>query len=288
MARKTSNDENEEGYGSESTGRPIWTGSISFGLVNVPVSLYSLEQRDEIHFKLLDSRNNAGVKYQRVNQVTGEEVPWDQIVRAYEYSDENLIVISNEELKGLQVESLKQIEVQAFVNRDQVDEMFYEKPYILVPKKKTEKGYVLLREVMERTGRIGIAKVAIRTREYLAALLPRGPGLVVMLMRYASEMRSLKNYNLPDQEPEAYNISEREMLLAEQLVEAMVVDWSPGQYKDQYREALMNWVDEKVKSGGLTPKVSADEATALPEAANVIDLASLLTESVKSKEASGD
>jgi len=283
MARKAAAEESENER-PDGTGRPIWTGSISFGLVNVPVSLFSLEQKSEIGFKMLDGRDKANIKYQRVNAISGKEVPWDQIVKGYEYSDENYVVLTKEDFENLQLESLKTIDVQAFVPREQIDDLYFEKPYILIPKKKTEKGYVLLREVLANSGQVGIAKVAIRTREYLAALMPRGKALVVFLLRFAHELRQVDSYALPDKSLEAYNITDREMKLAEQLVEAMKTDWEPLQYKDDYREALIAWIDKKVESGGLTPKPGLEEVEEGPrESRNVIDLASLLSESVKDR-----
>lgn len=283
MARKATTEESENER-PDGTGRPIWTGSISFGLVNVPVSLFSLEQRNELGFKMLDARDKANVKYQRVNAVTGKEVPWDQIVKGYEYSDENYVVLTKEDFENLAVESLKTIDVQAFVPREAIDEMYFEKPYILVPKKKMEKGYVLLRDVLKESGRMGIAKVAIRTREYLAALMPRDNALVVIMLRFAHELRQVDSYNLPDKGHEAYNISDREVKLAEQLVQSMEEDWEPLKYHDEYREALLEWIDKKVESGGLTPRIAAVEGDDQPrETRNVIDLASLLSESVKNR-----
>ncbi|MBX3111395.1 MAG: Ku protein [Fimbriimonadaceae bacterium] len=283
MARKPAAEDNDSER-PDGTGRPIWTGSISFGLVNVPVSLFSLEQKSEIGFKMLDGRDKANIKYLRVNAVSGKEVPWDQIVKGYEYSDENYVVLTKEDFENLALESLKTIDVQAFVPREQIDELYFEKPYVLIPKKKTEKGYVLLREVLASSGRVGIAKVAIRTREYLAALMPRGNALVVFLLRFAHELRQIDGYALPDQPMESYNITEREVKLAEQLVVAMEADWDPLQYKDDYREALIAWIDKKVESGGLTPKPGLEDIEEGPrESRNVIDLASLLSESVKNR-----
>ncbi|MBS1705864.1 MAG: Ku protein [Armatimonadetes bacterium] len=267
---------------SGSPGRPIWSGSISFGLVNVPVSLYSLEQRSDLHFRMIDSRDHAAIRYERVNELTGEEVPWDQIVKAYEYSDDNYIVLTKEDFESVRVDSVRAIDVQAFVDRVEIDEMFFDKPYIVLPKKRAEKGYVLLRDVLKQSGRVGIAKVAIRSREYLAALMPRGDALVVMLLRFAQELKSLRNFKLPHQDTSEYNVSERELDLAAQLVDAMTVPWEPAAYHDEYRKALMDWIETKAESGGLTARVSAEEDE-LPETSNVLDLAALLKESMAGK-----
>lgn len=248
----------------------------------MPIALYSLEQRSDLHFRMLDGRDKAGIRYQRINEATGEEVPWSEIVKAYEYSDDNYVVLTPEELKNIQLDSVKTIDVKAFVQRSEIDEIFYDKPYIVVPKKKAEKGYVLLRDVLAETDRVGIAKVAIRTREYLAALVPRGPAMVVMLLRFAQELRKPSAFRVPREDPSAYNISEREHDLARQLVEAMTVNWDPSEYEDEYRTALINFIEERVKSGGLTPKAPTEDEP-LRESANVIDLAALLRESLSGK-----
>lgn len=263
-------------------GRPIWSGSIAFGLVNVPVTLHALEQKSDLSFKLLDSRDHSGIRYERVNEVTGKEVPWDQIVKGYEYSDDNYVVLSDEDFKRVAVEASKQIDVQGFVPRDAIDDLYFDKPYVLLPKKKAEKGYVLLREIMRRSGTAAIARVVIRTREHLAAVEPKGQALVVVLLRFHQELRDVSAYDLPDADPAKYNISDRELQLAEQLVAAMTADWQPESYHDEYREALMAWIEQKATSGGLTPiqSADADEGT---ESTNVIDLADLLRKSMQAK-----
>src|SRR5690606_16819359 len=153
--------------------RPIWTGTLSFGLLNVPVSLMTGERKVDLSFRMLDSRNNARVRYERVNAETGEEVPWKEIVKAFEYDKGNYVVIEEEDLKAAAPEGTESVEVETFVDADAIGVEYYEKPYVLVPGKKAEKGYVLLREVLRDTNRIGIARVVIRTREYLAAVMPK-------------------------------------------------------------------------------------------------------------------
>jgi hypothetical protein len=153
--------------------RPIWNGTISFGLLNVPVQLYSGERSVDLHFRMLDSRDKSPVRYERVNSETGEEVPWKEIVKGFEYSKGSYVVIDEEDLRKAAPESTETVDIEAFVDRADIDPMYFEKPYYLVPGKKAEKGYVLLREVLEKTGKIGIARVVIRTRQYLAALSAR-------------------------------------------------------------------------------------------------------------------
>ena len=167
--------------------RPIWKGHISFGLVNVPVILHAAERRaGDLSFRMIDSRNSARVRYERVNEETGEEVPWDKIVKGYEYEDGNYVLMSEEELEHASPEMTRTIEIEQFVDLDDIDIRYFDRPYVLVPGNKGEKGYVLLREAIRDAGKVGIAKVVIRARQYLAALIPQGDALVLELLRYRS------------------------------------------------------------------------------------------------------
>ncbi len=169
--------------------RAIWKGNISFGLVNVPIELYSAEKKSELHFKLLDKRSNSAVHYQRVSEKTGEEVPWDQIVKGYEYEGGDVVVLTEEDFKKAAVEATQTIEISDFVDLDDIEYRYFEKPYYVVPGKKAGKGYVLLREVLKRTGKVGISKVVIRSRQYLSALIPEENALVLVILRYYQELR---------------------------------------------------------------------------------------------------
>ena len=177
--------------------RPIWNGTISFGLLNVPVQLYSGERTVDLHFRMLDSRDNSPVRYERVNSETGEEVPWKELVKGFEYSKGNYVVLDEADIRKAAPQSTETVEIEAFVQRDQIDPMFFEKPYYLVPSKKAEKGYVLLREVLAKTGKVGISRVVIRTRQYLAALSPRGDALMLDLMRFPQEIVKADEFSLP-------------------------------------------------------------------------------------------
>ena len=179
--------------------RPIWNGTLSFGLLNIPIQLMPGERKaDEIHFRMLDARNKAPVRYERVNAETGEEVPWKEIVKAYEYSKGNYVVLDPEDIAAAASEHREVIEMEAFVQRSDISPAYLEKPYVLVPGKKAEKGYVLLREVLEKTKRVGIGRVVIRTREYLAMVLPEGDALMLILLRFPQELVDLADYKLPE------------------------------------------------------------------------------------------
>jgi DNA end-binding protein Ku len=262
--------------------RPIWSGTLSFGLLNVPVALMSGERSVDLHFRMLDSRSNTPVRYERVNAETGEEVPWKEIVKAFEYSKGSYVVLEPEDIKSAAAEGHEVVDVKTFVAADSIGPEYFEKPYILVPGKKAEKGYVLLRETLKRTGRIGIARVVIRTREYLSAVMPRGNALLLMLMRYPQELVDAEDYKIPGGEAAQYRISDKEIQMAEQLIESMSDDWNPTDYRDEFRERLRQVIEKRMKSKGLV-STEVEEAE-VPENAttNVVDFMSLLQKSLAS------
>jgi len=266
--------------------RPIWKGHISFGLVSIPITLYSAEKRFDLHFKLLDSRDKAKIRYSRVNEVAGEEVPWDQIVKGYEYDDDKYVIVEDEEFKKVAVEATRTIEIEDFIERDSIDYPYFDKPYFVVPDKKNQKGYVLLREVLRNTGKVGIAKVVIHTREYLSALFASEDVLVLELLRFEQELRSPGEFELPEGGLSDYKVTKKEVELAEKLVEAMTTKWQPKKYKDEYRDELMEWIQKKAKSGGVE---AAPESPEEPEeeGGKVIDMMELLKKSVEGKGDSG-
>lgn len=229
--------------------RPIWKGHVTFGLVNVPVVLYSAEQRADLSFHLIDSRNTARIQYDRVNEETGEEVPWDKIVKGYEYEDGNYVLLSKEELETASVEMTRTIEIEQFVDLNQIDVRFFERPYVLVPDKKGEKGYVLLREAIAGSGKAGIASVVIRSRQHLAALMPSGDALILELLRYQQELRNLNDFDLPGQSLKEYKVDKKEIELASQLIDGMTAEWDPAEHHDEYRGVLMKLIEKKIKSG---------------------------------------
>jgi DNA end-binding protein Ku len=259
--------------------RPIWKGQISFGLVNVPVTLYSAEQKADLSFRLIDSRNSARIRYERVNEATGEEVPWDNIVKGYEYDDGNYVLLSNEELESASAELTKTIEIEQFVDLEAIDPVAFDKPYYLVPGKGGEKGYVLLREAMQQSGRVGIAQVVIRSRGHLAALMPRGNALILDLLRYQQEIRPLAQYDVPAGTLKDYKITKKELELAGQLIDGMTAEWEPDQFEDEYRKAVMALIEKRIKSGE-TEQVS-DVEEAAPEAPRTVNFMDVLKQSVE-------
>jgi DNA end-binding protein Ku len=262
--------------------RAIWKGHISFGLVNVPVTLYSAEQKTDLSFSLVDSRNQARVRYQRVNELTGEEVPWEDVAKAFEYDDGNYLLLSKEDFEKVAVEASKTIEIEDFVEQKAVDYVYFDKPYILEPGTKGEKGYVLLREVLKSTGKIGIARVVIRTKEYLAALMPQGDALILDLLRFHQELRPEEEFDLPGGDVDDYGISKKEIDMAEKLVEGMAGEWEPEKYHDEYREALLKWIHEKIEEEGGAKSAELPEPAG-KEPGEVVDFMELLKKSVEEK-----
>jgi len=242
--------------------RPIWKGHISFGLVNVPVQLHAAERRSDLQLHLVDSRNHARVRYERINAETGEEVPWNEIVKGYEYSDGNYVILTEEELKRAAPEVTKRIEIEAFVPLADIDILYFDRPYYLEPAKGGDKGYVLLREALSESGRVGIARVVIRTRQHMAAMVPRGEVLVLELLRYAQEVISPADLKIPRGAPRTVGVTPQELKVARTLVDSMTSEWDPEQYHDEYRDALMKWIDKRIKSGqteALTEPLPAEE-----------------------------
>ena len=261
--------------------RPIWTGTLSFGLLNVPVSLMSGERRVDISFRMLDSRDNNPVRYERVNAETGEEVPWKDVVKAFEYDKGSYVVLEQDDIRSAAPESHETVEVETFVDAADIPPTYYEKPYILVPAKKAEKGYVLLRETLRDTGKVGIARVVIRTREYLAAVMPQGDALVLVLLRYPQEVVDASEYPLPEGGAGDYRINAKEREMAGQLIEAMSGDWDPSQYRNEFRERLEKVIRDRMKSQGVVSRDDDDERD-VPEDAttNVVDFMALLQKSI--------
>jgi DNA end-binding protein Ku len=260
--------------------RPIWTGTLSFGLLNIPIRLMSGEKRTDLHFRMLDSRDNAPVKYERVNGDTGEEVPWKDVVKAFEYRKGNYVILEDEDFRVAAPESHEAVEIAAFIDADAIGPEYYEKPYVLVPGKKAEKGYVLLRETLAETNKIGIAHVVVRTREYLSAVMAKGDALILVLMRYPQELVDIDDYEIPTGSAASHRVTKPEMQMARQLIESMATTWKPSDYKDEFRAKLHKAIEKRMKSKGV---VKAPEEEAPEEATtNIVDFMDLLKKSLAS------
>jgi len=255
--------------------RPIWKGSISFGLVNIPVGLYSATRSaEQIKFHMLRKGDLSPIRYKRVAEADGKEVPWENIVKGYEYKKGQFVVLDDEDFERVKIASNQTVDIKEFVDLEEIDPMFFDQPYFLAPEKGGDKAYTILREALNRTNKVGIAKVVIKTREHLAAVKPMGEALVLELMYFADELADPKELKLPDTK----NIGQRELKMAESLIENMVGKWEPNKYKDEYREALLELIKEKIKSGG---KVAAGAKTSRAKSTRIVDLVSVLQQSLE-------
>ncbi len=262
----------------------IWNGVISFGLLNIPVSLQSGSRSTDLHFRMLDSRDNNPIRFERVNAETGEEVPWKQIVKAFEYDKGNYVVLDKADFKAAAPDSLETVEIESFVERNAINPMYHEKPYYLVPGRKADKGYVLLREVLRRTERIGIGRVVIRTREYLCAVMPIEDALVMILLRFPQEIVPADTFKLPGRSLSDHRISSREVTMAEQLVESMTVEFDPGAYIDDFRARLHEVIDARIRAQeGTVTSAEAEEEEDEKPTTNVVDFMALRRQSLAGK-----
>jgi DNA end-binding protein Ku len=261
--------------------RPVWRGHISFGLVHIPVNLYNAERRTDLQLHMIDSRDKSRVRYERVNADTGAEVPWDSIVKGYEYSDGQYVILNDEELKRAAPEATRSIDIEAFVKVEEIDPIYFDKPYYLEPGKGAEKGYVLLRTAMREAGKVGIARVVIRTRQYMAALSARDELLVLDLLRYRQEILPTDELNIPKNLTRGHGVTNQELKIAGTLIDSMSDAWRPEKYHDEYREQLMKWIEQKVKSGDMHHP--AEETSDEPEAPAPINFMEALKRSLGEK-----
>ncbi len=260
--------------------RPTWKGAITFGLVHIPVTLYSGSRNNDLDFTMLDKRDMAPVGYQRVNKRSGQEVPWDEIVKGYEYEEDRYVVMSEEDFKQANPKATQTVDIFAFVDGARIPPYYFDKPYYLEPGKRGEKGYALLRETLKRTGKVGLANVVIRTKQHLAAVMAVEDLLVLDTMRYAEEIVPPKALTLPPAELKRSGVSDKEVAMAERLVEDMSEEWDPERYRDTYRDDLMQRVEEKVRAH-QTHVIPEPGKAAESQGAEIIDLVSMLKQSLE-------
>ncbi len=250
--------------------RPVWKGSISFGLVYIPIAVYPATREEKLSFRQLRATDLSPIRYKKVAEADMKEVSADQIVKGFEYERGRYVVLKDEDFEKVRIESTHSIDITDFVDLEQVDPKFFYKPYFLEPQKGGEKAYALLHKALSGTGKIGIAKVVISNREYLASVKPDGLFLVLELMHFASEVLSPAELNRPKTE-----LNERELKMAQALIESMSVEWQPEKYRDEYRSAVMEMIEQKAQKKEL-PKVEARA----PRTTNVVDLVKVLQESL--------
>ena len=256
--------------------RAIWKGSISFSLINIPIALYPATRREELKFRLLRASDMSPVNYKRVAEADGKEVPWEHIVKGYEYEKGKFIVLKDEDFKRADIEATQSVDILDFVKLEDIDPIYFDKPYYLEPEKRGEKAYSLLREALKQSGKVGIAKVVIKTRQHLASVKPEKNLLVLELMHFSEEIIETKELKIPANP----SIAAKELAMAKDLISKMSGKWDPGKYQDEYREALMEVIHKKVERGGkeLPARGKAKKPT------NVVDLVSVLQESLQHAE----
>ncbi len=261
-----------------SSTRTLWKGAISFGLVHIPVTLHSATQENRMRFNLLNKRTMNPVGNQQVNKATGESMAREEVVKGFEYEKDQYVVISPEEIQAALPKSTQTIEIEAFIDGAQIPTEYYNKPYYVAPASKGQKPYLLLLETMKRTGKVGIARVVISTRQHLAALVPGEHGLVLELLRWSDEVRDTAGLPLPDAQTK---VTEKELKMAEQLVNELKDKWKPESFHDEFREKLEKVVEAKVKAGKGEHVVKPIEGEEVQASADVIDLTELLRKSLR-------
>ncbi|GGX94200.1 Ku protein [Massilia dura] len=267
--------------------RSLWKGAISFGLVHIPVDLYSAVKQNELDLTMLDKRDFSPIGFKRYNKGNNKEVAWDNIIKGYEYTSGEYVVLSDEDLKQANVKATQTIDILAFVNAEDVPLTYYETPYYLAPGRGGAKVYALLRETLRRAGRIGIATVVIRTKQHLCALVASEDGIIMNTLRYADEIRDAEGLDLPAKGLKAAGITDKELKMALSLVEGMSEEWDPSQYHDTYKEDVLALVEKKVKAGQTKSITMPSKETEAKPSSNVIDLVALLKQSLGNKPGKG-
>lgn len=259
--------------------RSMWKGSIAFGLVNIPVELYSATRDHRPRFRLLHAKDEEPVKYERVCQKEGKPVAWEDLVKGYEYAKGQFVVLTKDDFKTAALEKTKTIDILDFVDPQEVDERYFETPYYLQPGKGAERAYVLLREAIRASGKIGISKMILRDAQHLAAVEAIGDALVLTMMRFSDELADLKEFNFPHK----VDVRPAELKMAQQLIDNLVSEWKPDKYTDEYKVNLLRVINAKLK--GKKPKLIDEDTT--PKQAEVVDLMARLRASLEGRSGAG-
>ena len=255
--------------------RTMWTGSISFGLVNIPISLCPATREENLKFSMLRKSDLSPINFKRVAQADGKTVEWADIVKGYEYEKGKFVVLKEEDFKRVDIEATHSIDIIDFVALDEINPMHFDTPYYVEPGRGADRAYTLMREALCDSGKVGIAKVVIRTKQHLAAVKPSGKILVLELMRFATEIVDSDGVKTPDSAAPG----KQEMAMAKSLIDSMTHRWDSERYEDEYKKKLEELIDEKVAAGGKeVPKKIEGKQGKGPT--NVIDLVSVLQQSI--------
>ncbi|MGF6349668.1 Ku protein [Variovorax sp. W2I14] len=266
--------------------RVLWKGAISFGLVHIPVALYSATTDHGIDFDWLDKRSMDPVGYKRINKKTGKEITRENIVKGVEYEDGEYVVLSDKEIAAAYPRTTQTIEIETFVPANGIPFVYLERPYYVAPINRGAKVYALLRETLQRSERVGVARVVIQTKQHLAVLVPVGPGLVLNLLRWGADIRPWNDLPLPSEDAKKAGLTDRELKMAQQLVEDMSGEWDPTEYKDEFKDEILRLIDRKVKAGQTETVTQPDPEEGQStegKGAKIIDLTELLQRSLRSK-----
>ena len=262
--------------------RVLWKGAITFGLVHIPVALHTATSTSGLDFDWLDKRSMDPVGYKRINKKTGKEIAKENIVKGIEYEDGQYVVLTDEQIAAAYPRSTQTIEIEAFVKNDEIPFLYLERPYYVAPINKGAKVYALLRETLLKTKQIGIARVVIQTKQHLAALIPSGPVLVLNLLRWGADIKSLSDLSLPAEGVKGSKISDKEMKMAGQLVADMSAKFNPDDFRDEFKEEVMKLVHQKVKAGQTESVVQPEpQQEGQAGGAEILDLTELLQRSLK-------
>lgn len=266
--------------------RSLWKGAISFGLVHVPIALFSATDESDLNFKMIDKRTMDPVGYKRINKKSGKEVPTTDIVKGIEWEDGRFVLLSPEEIAAAYPKTTQTIEIESFIPIGEIPFVYLEKPYFTAPINKGAKVYALLREALAQSGMVGVSKVVIANKQHLALLMPCGPALVLNLLRWGGEIRSWQALQLPPLDAKEAGIREPELKMAKALIEEMSAHWTPDQFRDTFHEQVMKLVEDKASAGHIE-QVEKIVNEAAQTGGNVVDLTELLLRSMKSKGSSG-
>ena len=258
--------------------RTLWKGAITFGLVHIPVGLHTAASEQGVDFDWLDKRTMDPVGYKRINKRTGKEIDKDNIVKGVAYEDGKYVIIGPDEIDAVFPRTTQTITIERFIDASELPFIFLERPYFVAPTNKSDRVYSLLRETLIATGKIGLAKVVISTKQHLAALVPSGPALVLNLLRWGDEVKTLDSVEFPPEGSKGLNAAELKM--AKQLVAEMSGSWDPADFKDEFRHQVMKLVEKKAKAG-KTETVLQPEEEAPQGGGEVIDLTELLKRSLR-------
>lgn len=264
-----------------SSKRVIWKGAISFGLVHIPIALHSAVDDQGLDFDWLDKRSMDPVGYKRINKVTGKEISKENIVKGLEYEKGQYVILSADEITAAYPKTTQTIQIEAFVTIDDIPFFYLERPYYISPINKGEKVYALLREVLHKTGKAGIAKVVIQTRQHLAVLMPCGPVLILNLLHWSDQIRSWKELDLPAEGAKAAGLTDKELAMGERLVKDMSVKWKPEDFTDSFKEQVLALVKQKIKKGDTESVTQLEESETTEGGATIYDLTEMLQRSLK-------